>query len=347
MGRWGLRISRCVWGGGFVRKKTGQTRNHLRRLTHVRPESGGVFLTRACVIVGHGCVPPLLSSGARKVPRDSGLFEDVRKDVRDQCRMVGCKAQNINAKQKMAKKRNQGDERKNGTRHALEAFNERDPSRAVWAGANVQRGPNLVRVKSMSRKSLLASASLLLHRRGGGVGAPLAQLQVKGGASPSGQLGEPTPLFRRDSCRGAVSSRLPSASPRDAANSEGGGGGGGGRGMPPPSSLTRLLRYGGPILPALPIGVASGSLGSVVGIGGALLMVPTVSAAYGLKQLQANSTALLPNVATCAVFPTFYILNPKPQTPKPKPFTLNLKPQTPNPKSRTLNPKSQTLNPKP
>ena len=38
----------------------------------------------------------------------------------------------------------------------------------------------------------------------------------------------------------------------------------------------------------------------MVGIGGALVMVPTAGAAYALKQLQANSTALLPNVATCA-----------------------------------------------
>ena len=54
------------------------------------------------------------------------------------------------------------------------------------------------------------------------------------------------------------------------------------------------------MLPAFPIGVVSGGLGSVVGIGGALVMVPTAGWAYGLKQLQANSTALLPNVATCA-----------------------------------------------
>ena len=69
-----------------------------------------------------------------------------------------------------------------------------------------------------------------------------------------------------------------------------------GGGPPPPSNP---LRYGGPILPALPIGVLSGSLGSIVGIGGALVAVPTTQAAYGLAQLQANSTALLPNVATC------------------------------------------------
>ena len=36
-----------------------------------------------------------------------------------------------------------------------------------------------------------------------------------------------------------------------------------------------------------------------MGIGGALVAVPTTQAAYGLAQLQANSTALLPNVATC------------------------------------------------
>jgi uncharacterized membrane protein YfcA len=36
-----------------------------------------------------------------------------------------------------------------------------------------------------------------------------------------------------------------------------------------------------------------------VGIGGALVAVPTTQAAYSLAQLQANSTALLPNVATC------------------------------------------------
>lgn len=70
-----------------------------------------------------------------------------------------------------------------------------------------------------------------------------------------------------------------------------------GGGPPPPPS--NPLRYGGPILPALPIGILSGSLGSIVGIGGALVAVPTTQAAYGLAQLQANSTALLPNVATC------------------------------------------------
>lgn len=67
----------------------------------------------------------------------------------------------------------------------------------------------------------------------------------------------------------------------------------------PPPSPSNPLRYGGPILPALPIGILSGGLGSVVGIGGALVAVPTTQAAYGLAQLQANSTALLPNVATC------------------------------------------------
>ena len=69
-----------------------------------------------------------------------------------------------------------------------------------------------------------------------------------------------------------------------------------GGGPPPPSNP---LRYGGPVIPALPIGILSGSLGSIVGIGGALVAVPTTQAAYGLAQLQANSTALLPNVATC------------------------------------------------
>ena len=67
----------------------------------------------------------------------------------------------------------------------------------------------------------------------------------------------------------------------------------------PPPSPSNPLRYGGPILPALPIGILSGSLGSIVGIGGALVAVPTTQAAYGLAQLQANSTALLLNVATC------------------------------------------------
>lgn len=67
----------------------------------------------------------------------------------------------------------------------------------------------------------------------------------------------------------------------------------------PPPSPSNPLRYGGPILPALPIGILSGSLGSIVGIGGALVAVPTTQAAYSLAQLQANSTALLPNVATC------------------------------------------------
>ena len=67
----------------------------------------------------------------------------------------------------------------------------------------------------------------------------------------------------------------------------------------PPPSPSNPLRYGGPILPALPIGILSGGLGSVVGIGGALVAVPTTQAAYSLAQLQANSTALLPNVATC------------------------------------------------
>ena len=67
----------------------------------------------------------------------------------------------------------------------------------------------------------------------------------------------------------------------------------------PPPSPSNPVRYGGPILPALPIGILSGSLGSIVGIGGALVAVPTTQAAYGLAQLQANSTALLPNVATC------------------------------------------------
>jgi len=70
-------------------------------------------------------------------------------------------------------------------------------------------------------------------------------------------------------------------------------------GAGPPPSPSNPLRYGGPILPALPIGILSGSLGSIVGIGGALVAVPTTQAAYGLAQLQANSTALLPNVATC------------------------------------------------
>ena len=70
-------------------------------------------------------------------------------------------------------------------------------------------------------------------------------------------------------------------------------------GAGPPPSPSNPLRYGGPILPALPIGILSGGLGSVVGIGGALVAVPTTQAAYSLAQLQANSTALLPNVATC------------------------------------------------
>lgn len=67
----------------------------------------------------------------------------------------------------------------------------------------------------------------------------------------------------------------------------------------PPQS-PNPLRYGGPILPALPIGVVSGAVGSAVGIGGALVAVPTTMHAYRLRQLQANSTALLLNVATCA-----------------------------------------------
>ncbi len=69
-------------------------------------------------------------------------------------------------------------------------------------------------------------------------------------------------------------------------------------GGPPPSP--NPLRYGGPILPALPIGFVSGAVGSAVGIGGALVAVPTTMHAYRLRQLQATSTALLLNVATCA-----------------------------------------------
>ena len=50
---------------------------------------------------------------------------------------------------------------------------------------------------------------------------------------------------------------------------------------------------------ALPLGLLAGGVGSFVGIGGALLLVPLTLRVYGLKQLQANATALLPNVATC------------------------------------------------
>mmetsp|Transcript_13831 Transcript_13831/g.56044 ORF Transcript_13831/g.56044 Transcript_13831/m.56044 type:complete len:367 (+) Transcript_13831:42-1142(+) len=67
-----------------------------------------------------------------------------------------------------------------------------------------------------------------------------------------------------------------------------------------PSPSPNPLRYGGPILPALPIGFVSGAVGSAVGIGGALVAVPTTMHAYRLRQLQATSTALLLNVATCA-----------------------------------------------
>jgi hypothetical protein len=51
---------------------------------------------------------------------------------------------------------------------------------------------------------------------------------------------------------------------------------------------------------ALGIGLFSGSIGSFVGIGGALIAVPITCSLYRLKQLQANATALLPNVGTCA-----------------------------------------------
>ncbi len=50
---------------------------------------------------------------------------------------------------------------------------------------------------------------------------------------------------------------------------------------------------------AFPVGLFAGGVGSFVGIGGALLMVPITLRMYGLKQLQANATALAPNVATC------------------------------------------------
>ncbi|KAK3245662.1 hypothetical protein CYMTET_44785 [Cymbomonas tetramitiformis] len=54
------------------------------------------------------------------------------------------------------------------------------------------------------------------------------------------------------------------------------------------------------VLPSsIPIGLLSGGLGSTVGIGGALIMVPLSIRCYGLRQIQANSTALLPNLATC------------------------------------------------
>ena len=51
---------------------------------------------------------------------------------------------------------------------------------------------------------------------------------------------------------------------------------------------------------ALGVGLLSGSIGSFVGIGGALVMVPLSGSLFRLKQLQANATALLPNVGTCA-----------------------------------------------
>lgn len=35
-----------------------------------------------------------------------------------------------------------------------------------------------------------------------------------------------------------------------------------------------LAQWGGPLLPALPVGVVSGGLGTLVGVGGALFMVP-------------------------------------------------------------------------
>lgn len=50
---------------------------------------------------------------------------------------------------------------------------------------------------------------------------------------------------------------------------------------------------------ALAVGLVSGSVGSFVGIGGALLMVPLSLRLFAMKQLQANASALLPNVATC------------------------------------------------
>ena len=51
---------------------------------------------------------------------------------------------------------------------------------------------------------------------------------------------------------------------------------------------------------ALGVGILSGSIGSFVGIGGALIMVPVTCAVFSLRQLTANATALLPNVGTCA-----------------------------------------------
>jgi uncharacterized membrane protein YfcA len=51
---------------------------------------------------------------------------------------------------------------------------------------------------------------------------------------------------------------------------------------------------------ALGVGVLSGSIGSFVGIGGALIMVPLTCSVFGLRQLTANATALFPNVGTCA-----------------------------------------------
>ena len=54
-----------------------------------------------------------------------------------------------------------------------------------------------------------------------------------------------------------------------------------------------------PAIAALTIGVLSGGMGSVVGAGGAIFMVPLVGRVFGLKQIQANATALVPNLATC------------------------------------------------
>ena len=84
---------------------------------------------------------------------------------------------------------------------------------------------------------------------------------------------------------GGVTAPLrPSRSPplHSSAGSFGGAGGGAGGAASGGSAAAAGLSF----VPAFPIGVFSGGVGSFVGIGGALLMVPLTGRFYQLRQLQ-------------------------------------------------------------
>ena len=62
-------------------------------------------------------------------------------------------------------------------------------------------------------------------------------------------------------------------------------------------------------VPALPIGVASGTVGTLMGVGGALLMVPLLTQYCNFKQLEGNATALLANISTTVTGAVAFALN--------------------------------------